>query len=126
MKPLRPCGVCRTPSPDGECPRHPRRGGYRPERPRYYASALWKGLRAVALAQSGYRCAYCDGYAFSGDHVVPLVQGGRSEPDNTLAACRRCNTSKGGRTLAQWVASGLAPAPAVALLAQRILDRLPV
>jgi 5-methylcytosine-specific restriction endonuclease McrA len=83
-------------------------------------------LRANALAASGYRCAYCDAYAFSGDHVVPLVQGGRSEPDNTLAACRGCNTSKGGRTLSQWVASGFAPGPAHVLLAQRILDRLPV
>lgn len=129
-RPLRPCGVCSQPVPDGDCPRHPKRGGYRPRRPSVvngtYSSRVWAMLRRAALLASGGRCDYCGGPANTGDHVVPHSKGGVSSPENTLAACARCNTSKGNRTLQEWVHSGLAPEPAVRLLAQRIIDRLPV
>lgn len=32
------------------------------------------------------------------DHIVPRCQGGRSEWENCIAACRKCNSDKGGRT----------------------------
>jgi 5-methylcytosine-specific restriction endonuclease McrA len=57
---------------------------------------------------------------------VPHTRGGASTEENVVAACGRCNTSKGRRTLTEWVHSGFAPAPAASLLAARIIDRLPV
>lgn len=127
--PLRPCGVCRQPVPGGDCPRHPKRGGYRPERAsvvRMTYGRPWRRLVAQVVAAAGFRCAYCAGPGGTGDHVVPVSKGGRTAPENVVCACSRCNTSKGGRTLTEWVHSGLAPEPAIKLLPQRILDRLPV
>jgi 5-methylcytosine-specific restriction endonuclease McrA len=84
-------------------------------------------LVARVLAAAGYRCAYCSiATATTGDHVVPHSKGGRSDERNTVAACRTCNTSKGNRTLREWVASGRAPLPALQLLAARIRSELPV
>lgn len=38
------------------------------------------------------------------DHVVPICRGGSHTFANTVLACRRCNTSKNGKTLAEWEA----------------------
>lgn len=127
--PLRPCGVCMTPCPNGDCPRHPKKGGYRPQREsvreQVYGRA-WQRLVAAVLASAGHRCAYCNGPARSGDHVRPHSKGGASTIENVVAACRRCNTAKGNRTLQEWVRTGSAPMPAMKLLAQRMLLQLPV
>ena len=63
--------------------------------------------------------------ATTADHVIPHSKGGPTTPDNLVAACRPCNTSKGARTLSEWIASGLAPAPARELCHQRRRDGLP-
>lgn len=129
IAPLRPCRTCRKPCPDGDCPRHPKRGGYRPERASVVGKVYdlaWRRLVAAALRLTGGRCAYCDEPARSGDHVVPYTRGGASTADNVVAACRRCNTSKGNRTLREWVATGRAPVLAIKLLGVRIADELPV
>jgi 5-methylcytosine-specific restriction endonuclease McrA len=125
-EPYRPCGTCRQPFPGGNCPAHPKRGGYRPHRPRNYGRA-WRSLRDRAIAAAGGVCGYCAvGRAGTGDHVIPISRGGRSEWDNVIAACSRCNTSKGDRTLSEWVESGLAPAAAIKRMTWRIINRLPV
>lgn len=129
VAPLRPCGVCRKPAPDGNCPKHPKRGGYRPQRPSVTENAYgpqWQLVRRLAIARDGARCQYCRNHGRTGDHVIPHSKGGISQLDNVVAACARCNTSKGARTLAEWVASGLAPARAVELLKKRISLNLPV
>ncbi len=36
------------------------------------------------------------------DHVVPLSRGGRHEPENLVAACPRCNCSRGNRLVSEW------------------------
>ena len=47
-------------------------------------------------------CLYCGGVFspkdLSRDHVTPLVQGGTDTWSNSVAACKRCNHHKGGRT----------------------------
>lgn len=57
-------------------------------------------------------CMYC-GNTFSDgdltrDHVIPRSQGGVDRWTNVVAACRRCNTHKGGRTPEQAVTPLLA------------------
>ena len=43
-------------------------------------------------------CYWC-GADTSGtvDHVVELINGGTNTPDNLVAACARCNYSRGGK-----------------------------
>ncbi len=53
--------------------------------------------RAIFLRDDG-TCQYCARPAENIDHVVPRSQGGQHTWDNVVAACRRCNTKKGGRT----------------------------
>ncbi len=53
--------------------------------------------RAVFL-RDDHSCQYCGRPAENLDHVVPRTQGGTHTWDNVVAACRRCNTRKGGRT----------------------------
>lgn len=127
--PLRPCGVCSQPYPNGNCPRHPKKGGYRRARPSVLAGAYgarWRALVAAILLAAARRCAYCDGSANTGDHVVPRSRGGASTVENVVAACSWCNTSKGARTLAEWIRSGRAPAQASRLMAERVVNELPV
>lgn len=58
--------------------------------------------KSTVCKRDGYRCQYC-GKKFSEanlslDHVVPKSQGGRLVWENVVAACLKCNVSKGGRT----------------------------
>lgn len=52
--------------------------------------------------RDGNLCMYCGGEypdrLLTRDHVKPLSQGGRDRWSNVVAACRSCNTRKGGRT----------------------------
>jgi len=63
----------------------------------------WYALRERVFIRDGFRCTYC-GYEedLSCDHVIPLVQGGKSTMDNLTTACRSCNCAKSGRTPEQW------------------------
>ena len=36
------------------------------------------------------------------DHVLPVSRGGSDCPQNLVAACRRCNSSKGNKTIPEW------------------------
>jgi hypothetical protein len=51
-------------------------------------------------------CWYCNCLltekTSSWDHVVPLSRGGSERPSNLVAACRRCNSSKGNKTIPEW------------------------
>ncbi|MXX30642.1 MAG: HNH endonuclease [Gammaproteobacteria bacterium] len=37
---------------------------------------------------------------------MPRSRGGTDHPDNLQLLCSHCNRSKGGRTMAEWRASG--------------------
>ncbi len=56
----------------------------------------------MLFRRDDYRCLYC-GVQFNHDgltrdHIVPRIQGGLDRWENVVAACKRCNHSKGGRT----------------------------
>jgi 5-methylcytosine-specific restriction endonuclease McrA len=57
--------------------------------------------RRAVLHRDGNRCQYCGRDADSIDHVVPRSRGGEHAWDNVVAACRRCNLSKGNRLLTE-------------------------
>ena len=70
-----------------------------------------------ARLNNGGRCWYCLlNWATTADHLIPLHQGGARGAENLIACCSPCNTSKGPRTLAEWIRSGLAPRGASAWL----------
>jgi len=61
--------------------------------------------RAIYVAARGI-CTYCgdavNERTSSLDHVLPFALGGSHTTANLVLACRRCNFSKGARTLEQW------------------------
>jgi len=60
---------------------------------------LWMKIRERILIRDGYCCQYCGSEnATTVDHVIPISKGGTDDPENLVAACSRCNYSKGNRT----------------------------
>lgn len=59
--------------------------------------------RRSILARDGYRCQYCghSGPDLTVDHVVPKRLGGETSWENLVCCCKKCNTRKGDKTLAQ-------------------------
>lgn len=48
-------------------------------------------------------CFYCSAVGtVELDHVVPIARGGTHSIGNLVAACRRCNASKGSKTITEW------------------------
>lgn len=68
---------------------------YFKERAEYRA---WLELREQILERDGFTCRYCGAPADSVDHIIPRSRKGADDPDNLVAACRTCNSSKGART----------------------------
>ena len=49
-------------------------------------------------------CYYCgDRDRLCVDHLIPKMRGGPDASDNLIWSCRRCNSSKGGRDLLEWM-----------------------
>ncbi|MEU1812171.1 HNH endonuclease [Micromonospora sp. WMMD1076] len=69
--------------------------------------------RRAVFARDGWRCAYCRGPAETIDHVFPRSRGGRHAWENVVAACARCNHTKGDKTPAElgWRLHHLPAAP---------------
>lgn len=57
--------------------------------------------RRAVFHRDAHACQYCGGAAESIDHVVPRSRGGAHVWENVVAACRRCNSSKGDRLLSE-------------------------
>jgi 5-methylcytosine-specific restriction endonuclease McrA len=58
--------------------------------------------RLRVFVRDKFRCQYCGGrfaaQELTLDHVTPRSRGGRSTPENLVAACVGCNARKGDRT----------------------------
>lgn len=61
-------------------------------------NAKWQRVRLKVLERDTWTCRYCSRPANHVDHVLPKSRGGKDVLDNLVAACRRCNCSKGART----------------------------
>src|ERR1700755_1362853 len=57
--------------------------------------------RRAIFARDGGRCAYCRGSAETIDHVFPRSRGAAHAWDSVVAACAKCNHSKGDKTVAE-------------------------
>jgi len=57
--------------------------------------------RRAIFARDGWKCVYCRGPAETIDHVLPRSRGGHHAWENVVAACARCNHTKGDRTPAE-------------------------
>lgn len=66
----------------------------------------WWPLRNAILERDGYQCAYCGDDAGCADHVMPLSRGGSNDPDNLVACCMPCNSSKSDLLLSEWKGRG--------------------
>lgn len=79
-------------------PRGPYKG--RSEYSRTTATGMgadYRRLRPLVLDRDGFTCRYCGGPATTVDHVIPRSKGGQNTLENLVAACKRCNLSKGDR-----------------------------
>lgn len=61
---------------------------------------LTAGLRYDILKRDNYRCQICgrtqaDGVKLHVDHIVPIVKGGKTVPENLQTLCQDCNLGKG-------------------------------
>lgn len=53
----------------------------------------------------GNICIYCgEAKPLTIDHKVPLCRGGRNDITNIVPACQSCNSKKGRRTTAEYLA----------------------
>lgn len=52
----------------------------------------------------GGGCAYCGSTdELEVEHFIPISKGGGLTPDNTVPACRTCNSDKGGKAPHEWL-----------------------
>jgi 5-methylcytosine-specific restriction endonuclease McrA len=56
----------------------------------------WAKIRRAELERDGYDCQHCGAPARTVDHLLPLAQGGETSEANLVAACGRCNYTRGG------------------------------
>lgn len=59
--------------------------------------------RRSVFARDNYACQYCGhrGSDLTVDHVIPRRLGGPSTWENLVCCCKRCNSKKGDKSLAQ-------------------------
>ena len=64
----------------------------------------YRKYRDMVIARDRQSCIYCGatGVRLQLDHVIPRSRGGVDTPDNLVACCKPCNTSKGARTPDEW------------------------
>jgi hypothetical protein len=68
--------------------------------------AFTEKQRDLIFERDGYTCAYCGDPATEVDHVEPRSIGGRNEPTNGVAVCKRCNAIKRDKLDLRWLTRG--------------------
>lgn len=74
------------------------------------SSWIRKDLRLAIYLRDGLACSYCgdaveNGAALSLDHVVPHIHGGTNEVSNFVTCCRKCNSTRGSRSIEDFAVS---------------------
>ena len=72
----------------------------------HWEEYLSRDIRDMALRQiRSDTCVGCGNKtspSSTGDHIIPLAKGGPQTPQNFMALCKRCNSSKGTKDLFEW------------------------
>ena len=77
-----------------------------------YKAVVRKCQRAIdqqvswnVFRRDGYACRYCgrDNVPLTVDHLVLWEEGGPSTEENLLAACKKCNKTRGNMQYADWL-----------------------
>jgi len=73
----------------------------------------YKAVRLQVLSRDNHTCFYCHAEADTVDHIVPVSKSDdKSEaynPNNLVACCKRCNSSRGNRSQAVFLATKATP-----------------
>ena len=74
-------------------------------------SRAWRALSKSILARDGYVCAYCGQPATTTDHIESIDKDPSQamNRDNLIASCRPCNSRKGNRSQAAFLARQFTP-----------------
>lgn len=76
---------------------------------KYFGSKWITRARRLAIyMRDGLACVYCgasveEGTQLSLDHVIPHSEGGSTKSENLLTSCKRCNSSRGNRSVEAFV-----------------------
>ena len=63
-----------------------------------------KGLRKETLENDGYECVVCGARdRLEADHIIPVARGGSDVISNMQTLCKTCNSSKGSKTMNEWL-----------------------
>jgi 5-methylcytosine-specific restriction endonuclease McrA len=62
-------------------------------------------LRRIVLERDAFCCQYCGCRKgkLTCDYLLPVSRGGAIDLENLVAACSACSTSKGAKTLTEWL-----------------------
>jgi len=72
----------------------------------------YKAIRLTVLARDQYICYYCQSPAHTVDHIIPVSRSTEAEaydPNNMVACCSRCNSKRGSRNHAVFLAQAATP-----------------
>ena len=73
----------------------------------------YKLVRLQVLSRDNHTCFYCNAEADTVDHIVPVSKSDdKSEaynPNNLVACCKRCNSSRGNKSQALFLARTATP-----------------
>ncbi|WP_374215260.1 HNH endonuclease [Streptomyces sp. NEAU-Y11] len=76
------------------CANAPRKHKSKNTRTRGRYDYQWQKVRAEAIRLQPY-CSFCGtGNDLTGDHILPLKEGGTNVIDNVRVLCRSCNTRR--------------------------------
>lgn len=74
------------------------------QNPRVYIKS---SMRKLIFERDLYRCINCGTHKdLSVDHIVPVSKGGGNEIKNLQTLCLPCNSSKGAKSMSEWLEIG--------------------
>lgn len=65
-------------------------------------AAQWMAIKDFVMARDRSTCHYCGAAATTVDHIIPVSKHGSWHPDNCVAACVTCNSSKGSKQVEEF------------------------
>lgn len=66
--------------------------------------SMWEKIRSRIFERDQWACTYCGEIAsdLHCDLIVPVSRGGTNDEANLTTACKRCNLSKGAKSVEAW------------------------